>query len=60
MEDHVTDEFIYCDWSDENRANMRHLYRVALKGDKEALEELMTMAYECGYREAYGGLSMCM
>ena len=54
MEDHVTDEFIYCDWSDENRANMRHLYRVALKGDKEALEELMTMAYECGYREAYG------
>ena len=55
MEEHVTDDFIYCDeWNDEDRGDLRHLYRVALKGDKDALVELMNAAYECGYKEAYG------
>ena len=55
MEDHVTDKFIWCDeYTPENRKMMRSLYESALGGDKEGLEELMRIASDCGYREAYG------
>jgi len=53
MEEHVTDQFLYfTEETDENKKDLRHLYEEALKGDKNALVELMNVAYDCGYRDA--------
>jgi len=55
MEEHVTDRFLYfLEETDENKSTLRYLYEEALKGDKNALVELMDTAYDCGYMDAYG------
>ena len=55
MERHVTDQFLwYTECTDENRSEMRLLYKEALLGDEDALFDLMNTAYDTGFREGYG------
>ena len=55
MEDHVTDDFIlWNEFCDQKRGVMRSLYEEALKGDKEALFELMSEVCSYGYWTNHG------
>lgn len=54
MTDHPV--YAYLDWSldQEEKKQAVELWEAALKGDREALSDLLSEVYSAGYKDAYG------